>query len=77
MPTIPREGPYQFCFVSADRDEPPHVHVRRDNGFAKLWLDPGELRSSGNLGRAEVRRIRSSREHERQLLEARHEYFNP
>ena len=78
MPTILREGPYQFYFVSGDRDEPPHVHVRRDNGFAKLWLDPVELQGSGNFGRAEVRRIHQIvEEHHRELLEAWHGYFNP
>ena len=58
MPTILREGPYQFYFVSADSNEPPHIHVRRDTGFAKFWLSPDVvLQSSGNFGRAEVRRI--------------------
>ncbi len=57
MPTILREGPYRFYFVSADRYEPPHIHVRRDNGFAKLWLDPVELQSSGNFSRPELRQI--------------------
>ena len=44
MPTILREGPFRFYFVSGDRGEPPHVHIGRDNGFAKFWLDPVELR---------------------------------
>ncbi|MYC62894.1 MAG: DUF4160 domain-containing protein [Caldilineaceae bacterium SB0661_bin_34] len=57
MPTILREGPYRFYFVSADRYEPPHIHVRHDNGFAKFWLDPVELQSSGNFSRPELRRI--------------------
>lgn len=30
VPTVDREGPYRFFFYSADRDEPPHVHVERD-----------------------------------------------
>ena len=44
MPTILREGPFRFYFVSGDRGEPPHVHIGRDNGFAKFWLDPVKLR---------------------------------
>ena len=44
MPTILREDPFRFYFVSGDRGEPPHVHIGRDNGFAKFWLDPVELR---------------------------------
>jgi hypothetical protein len=27
----------------ADRYEPPHVHVQRDDNAAKLWLDPLEF----------------------------------
>ena len=50
-------GPYRFCFVSAVRYEPPHIHVRRDDGFAKFWLDPVELQSSGNFSRPELRRV--------------------
>lgn len=40
MPTVLRLGPYRFFFYSVDRGEPPHVHVRRDRGTAKFWLDP-------------------------------------
>ena len=42
MPTILREGPYRFFFYASDREEPPHVHVERDDRVAKFWLDPGE-----------------------------------
>ena len=57
MPLLLRDGPYRFYFVSADGDEPPHVHVRRDAAFAKFWLDPVELQNSGNFSRTEIRRI--------------------
>ena len=78
MPTILREGPYQFYFVSADRDEPPHIHVRRDAGFAKFWLSPDVvLQSSGNFRRAEVRRIQAIVEDNRVMfLERWDGYFN-
>lgn len=77
MPTIRREGPYQFRFVSGDRDEPPHIHVRRDAGYAKFWLNPVELQHSGNLSRSEVRRIQRIVERNRnQFLEEWHDYFS-
>ena len=77
MPTILREGPYRFYFVSADRGEPPHVHVRRDDSFAKFWLTPVELQSSGNIGRAEVRAIQSIVERNQMaFLEAWNDYFS-
>ena len=57
MPTVLRDGPYRFFFYSGDRDEPPHVHVQRDNQVAKFWLDPVILVRSGDLRPSELRRI--------------------
>jgi hypothetical protein len=52
MPTVLRSGPYRFFFYSGDRDEPPHVHVERDDCEAKFWLDPVRLeRSRGYSGK--------------------------
>jgi hypothetical protein len=30
MPTVLRSGPYRFYLYAGDRDEPPHIHVERD-----------------------------------------------
>ena len=38
MPTLDRFGPYRVFFYMADREEPPHVHVERDDCMAKIWL---------------------------------------
>ncbi len=77
MPTILREGPYRFFFYASDREEPPHVHVRRDNQVAKFWLNPVRLQRSGGLQRPEVRRIaRMVEQHEETLMEAWDEQFN-
>ncbi|MEM9120407.1 MAG: DUF4160 domain-containing protein [Cyanobacteria bacterium P01_F01_bin.56] len=43
MPTFLRVAPYWFFCYAGDRDEPPHVHVERDNGLAKFWLHPIRL----------------------------------
>ena len=43
MPTILRERGYRFFFFMADRYEPPHIHVVRDDKAAKVWLDPLEF----------------------------------
>ena len=40
MPTVLRERGYSFFFYMADRFEPPHIHVSKDDKVAKLWLDP-------------------------------------
>ena len=54
MPTVLRSGPYRFFFYSGDRNEPPHVHVERDDCTAKYWLEPIALESSRGFGRAEL-----------------------
>jgi hypothetical protein len=60
MPTILNEQGFRFGFFSADRREPPHVHVFKGGAQAKWWLDPVE--EAKNLGfripeRATIRRI--------------------
>ena len=77
MPTVLREGSYRFYFVSVDRYEPLHIHVRRDNGFAKFWLDPVELQSSGNFSRRELRRILwIVEQNQARFLEEWNDYFD-
>jgi len=44
MPTVLRERGYRFFFYMADRLEPAHIHVERDDSAAKVWLDPLEFR---------------------------------
>ena len=76
MPTVLRVGPYRFYFYAGDRDEPPHVHVEREDKIAKFWLDPLRLQSSGGLSRTEIGRIQGLvREHREELVEAWNEYF--
>ena len=77
MPTILREGSYRLFFYASDREEPPHVHVERDNRVAKFWLDPVRLQRSGGLRRSEIGRIaRIIGANQMLLTEAWNEYFN-
>lgn len=76
MPTVLVHGPYRFFFYAGDRDEPPHIHVERDDNVAKFWLDPVRLQGTGGFPRAEIGRIgRLVRENQAALLEAWNEYF--
>lgn len=60
----------------ANRDEPEHVHVERDQNSAKFWLDPVRLEQSGGFGRAELRQVQRIVEENRLMfLEAWHDYF--
>jgi len=76
MPSILREGPYRIYFYSHEPNEPPHVHVDRDDRSAKFWLQPVALSRNLGFGAAELRRIeRLVREHATEFLEAWSEYF--
>ncbi len=77
MPTVLREGPYSFSFFSSDRDEPPHVHVRRDRSFAKFWLEEIALAYNHGFRDHELNHIaKRVAVHREAFLEAWHEYFN-
>jgi hypothetical protein len=77
MPTALRTGPYRFFFYAGDRDEPPHVHIERENKRAKFWLNPVRLHRSLGFSRTEVQRIQRMVEQRREyLLRCWDEYFH-
>jgi hypothetical protein len=76
MPTILRIGPYRFFFYAGDYNEPPHIHVERDDNIAKFWLDPVRLQNSGGFGRKEINQIQKLvKENQDYLLRSWDEYF--
>ena len=76
MPTILRLRSYRFFFVSSDRGEPPHIHVRRDNMVAKFWLEPVALERAGGFSRLELNVIQKLVQERRELFLKRwHEFF--
>jgi hypothetical protein len=76
MPTALRTGPYRFFSYSADRQEPPHVHVEREYMNAKFWLDPVRFEGSSGFGRSELQRLRRLvEENKEHLLRQWNEYF--
>lgn len=76
MPTVLRSGPYRLFFVSLDRGEPPHVHVRRENKVAKFWLGPVVMERAGGFNRVELNTLANLiREHHVTLLESWYEFF--
>ena len=75
MPTVLQIGPYRFFFYAGDRDEPPHVHVERDDSTAKFWIDPARLQRSMRFSSKELNRIRKLvEEHQERLLRSWDEY---
>ena len=76
MPTVLNTGPYRFYFYSHESNEPPHVHIDRDDRSAKSWLNPPALARNLGFAALELRRIQSLVvEHQALLLEAWHGYF--
>ena len=51
------EDAYRFVFYASDWEQPPHVHVQREDRIGKFWLDPVRLERSGGFERSETRRI--------------------
>ena len=49
MPTVLRIGPYRFHFYSRENNEPPHIHVTREEMEAKFWLRPVSLANNTDL----------------------------
>lgn len=76
MPTVLRYEAYRFYFYSHEPNEPPHVHVDRDNLSAKFWLNTVSLARNHGFNARELRQIEIAvRESRRQLLEAWNEHF--
>lgn len=76
-PTVLQSGPYRFFFFSSERNEPAHIHVKRDRRLARFWLVP--VRAANNYGFNPTALNRTAaivQENEAVLLKAWHEYFN-
>ena len=50
MPSIKGiPGPYRFFLYSFDRNEPAHIHSRRERATCTRWLDPVDLADNHGL----------------------------
>jgi hypothetical protein len=76
MPTILRIGPYKFYFYSHEPNEPPHVHVDRDNVSAKFWLQTVQLARNVGFSPHELNKLVALvQENQKVLLEKWYGYF--
>ena len=76
MPNVLRSGPFRFYFYSHETNEPPHVHIDRDELSAKFWLQTVSLARNFGFSPKELRRIQELViQHQEQLLEAWNGYF--
>ena len=56
MPTVLREGGYQFIIFTSDHP-PAHVHVRYSGHLAKIRLEPMEFDRTGGLNAGDQSKI--------------------
>ena len=76
MPTVLKTGPYRVYFYSHEPNEPPHVHIDRDDLSAKFWLEPVGLARNMGFKARELNRLQSLVvEHQAEFLEAWNGYF--
>lgn len=77
MSTLLRVGAYRFFCYAGDRDEPPHIHIERDEDQAKFWLAPIRLQKNKGFSRTEINYIQKLiQEHQEQLLAGWNDFFN-
>ncbi|MEW6348606.1 MAG: DUF4160 domain-containing protein [Thermodesulfobacteriota bacterium] len=58
LPTVRSiPGPCRLLFYSFDCNEPPHVHVQRENRVCKFWLDPLTLAANHGVSPRELKDI--------------------
>ena len=77
MPTVLRAYGYSFYFFSHEPGEPPHVHVDRGDGGAKVWLENVAFARHSGFKAKELSQILTLvRENRTMLLEKWHGHFS-
>lgn len=76
MPTVMRIGAFRFYFYSHEPNEPPHIHIDRDEATMKVWLGSLEVARSRGFRAHEINGIVAMvAEHQTALTEPWHGYF--
>jgi hypothetical protein len=76
MPTVLRIRGYRIYFYSHEPNEPPHVHIDREQMSAKFWLEPVVLARNRGFSSRELRQIEEIVEQNwSKFLEDWNEYF--
>ncbi len=57
MPTVLNILGFRFFFYSNERNEPPHIHVEKGNGYGKYWLEPLERDYMNNFSPRDERKV--------------------
>jgi hypothetical protein len=77
VPTVLIVGPYRFYFYSHEPNEPPHIHVDRDDASAKFWLKKVALAHSLRFAKKELNELHELvSKHQKPLLDKWYGYFS-
>lgn len=76
MPTVLRIEAYRFYFFSHEPNEPPHVHIDRNNLTAKFWLQPVSLANNLAFSAKEVRKLEMIVQENKKIWEFWNGYFS-
>ncbi len=75
MPTIINIKGYRLYFVSFDGSEPMHVHIRKDNHNAKVWIEPMKFAWSQFKNHENADILRLVQENKELIKEKWYEHF--
>ena len=76
MPTVLKFGPYRFYFYSHEPNEPPHIHVDREEASAKFWLKEVSLAHNVGFRQKELNTLQTLiKQHQKIFLEKWYGYF--
>ncbi len=76
VPNLLRANGYRFYFYSHEPNEPPHVHIDKDDKTAKVWLSDLSVAKSIGFRQHELRRVISMVADNRDdFIKGWHDYF--
>ena len=76
MPTLLRWKGHRFYFWAREPNEPPHIHVDKDNKTVKIWLSSLEVAYNDGFAGHEVTKIlKVAGQHRDTFLRAWHDFF--
>lgn len=77
MPKVLYIKGYRFFFFSREFNEPIHIHIEKNDKYAKFWIDPIALAKNVRFHTNELKEIRLIIEKNKlKIKEKWNEYFN-
>jgi len=77
MPTVLIYKNYRLFFFSNENKEPIHIHIEKDDKYAKFWVEPVALAKSFGFRSDELAEIRQIIQSNIELIKTKwDEHFN-